>query len=133
MALLTSGELARKAGVNVQTLRYYERRGLLLSPARSESGYRQYPPDVVRRIRFIQRAKELGFTLVEIAELLALQVDGDDSCDEVREQAEAKLEDVTERIYSLQRMQSVLRELVDACHNRSPTEECPILQSLQQE
>ena len=133
MESLTSGELARQAGLNVQTLRYWERRGLLRPPQRTDSGYRQYPSEDVRRIRFIQRAKGLGFTLLEIAELLALQVAGDDSCDEVREQAEAKLDDVRDRIRSLRRMQDVLEDLVNACRDRSPTDECPILQSLQRE
>ena len=83
METLTIGQLARQAEVNVETLRYYERRGLIPEPPRKESGYRQYPPDDLARIRFIKHAKELGFTLKEILDLLTLRVDPETSCDDV--------------------------------------------------
>ena len=86
---ISSGELARRAGVGVETLRYYERRGLLAPAARSESGYRQFDEASVVRLRFIRRAQAHGFTLEEIAELLELACDGRSTCTEVRRRAEA--------------------------------------------
>src|SRR5947207_4045264 len=103
MKPLTIGQVARSAGVGVETVRFYERQGLLEEPARRESGYRQYPDDVVARLRFIKRAKELGFSLKEIKELLALRVDPDTTCAEVRSKAAAKIADIKEKIQALQR------------------------------
>src|SRR5919199_5139981 len=94
MAALTIGQIARRAGVGVETVRFYERQGLLEEPARKESGYRQYPEDVVARLRFIKRAKELGFSLKEIKELLALRVDPATTCAEVKARAQAKVADI---------------------------------------
>src|SRR5207245_11222249 len=103
MKPLTTGQLARRGGVGVETVRFYERQGLLEEPARKESGYRQYEEDVVARLRFIRRAKELGFSLKEINELLALRVDPDTTCAEVRTKAQAKIADVEQKIEALQR------------------------------
>ena len=108
---LTIGQIARSAGVGVETVRFYERQGLLQEPARKESGYRQYPEDVVARLRFIKRAKELGFSLKEIKELLALRVDPDTTCADVRSRAEAKIADVEEKIKALQRIKKALVKL----------------------
>ena len=124
------GELASRAGVNVQTVRYYERRGLLCQPERTTSGYRQYGPDVLERLRFIKGAQELGFTLEEIEDLLDLRVDDPASCSVVAERARAKLADVRRKIRELQRMESVLTSLGSACATRTQTAECPILESL---
>lgn len=133
MKPLTIGQVAQKAGVGVETVRFYERQGLLEEPARKESGYRQYPEDVVARLRFIRRAKELGFSLKEIKELLALRVDPATTCREVKEQAQAKIADIEGKIRSLLRMKEALVELSRVCRGRGPTSECPILDALEKE
>ena len=106
---MTIGQVARSAGVGVETVRFYERQGLLEEPARKESGYRQYEEEVVARLRFIKRAKELGFSLKEIKELLALRVDPTTTCAEVRSKAAAKIADVEQKIEALQRIKKKLR------------------------
>src|SRR5947209_4073737 len=104
MKPLTIGHVARRAGVGIETVRFYERQGLLNRPARSpSSGYRLYEEEVVARLQFILRAKELGFTLKEIKELLSLRVDPATSCDDVKARAEVKIADIEERIATLQR------------------------------
>lgn len=130
MTALTIGQVARQAGVGVETVRFYERQGLLNEPPRRESGYRQYSDDVVARLRFIRRAKDLGFSLKEIKELLALRVDPTTTCAEVRSKAEAKLVDVEEKIQALQRIKKALRKLTTLCTGRGPISECPILDAL---
>lgn len=127
---LTIGELARRAGVNLDTVRYYERRRLLPKPARSASGYRRFPPELVRRIRFIKHAQALGFTLTEIKELLALRVDPDTSCAEVRSRARAKVSDIEQKIRSLEGMKRALGQLAETCSGRGPVSDCPILENL---
>jgi MerR family transcriptional regulator, copper efflux regulator len=133
MKPLTIGQVARQAGVGVETVRFYERQGLLEEPSRRESGYRQYPEDVVARLRFIKRAKELGFSLKEIKELLALRVDPATTCAEVKRQAEAKIADIEARIASLLRMKKALVRLTAVCRGQGPTSECPILDALDKE
>ncbi len=124
------GQLAKRTRVNIETIRYYERRGLLPEPPRRESGYRQYSHDAVARLEFIRHGKELGFSLTEIAELLALRVDPDTSCADVRTRAEAKIADVRERIQSLSRIEEALTRLAAQCRGRGPTSDCPILDAL---
>ena len=133
METLTIGKVARRAGVGVETIRFYEREGIIQEPDRTESGYRKFPPDTVTRLRFIAHAKRLGFSLKEIAELLALQIDtpATIACEEVREHAETKLREVQERIAALHRIEGVLTELVGNCQSRAPTDPCPILDSLE--
>ncbi len=131
METLTIGQLARHAGVNVETLRYYERRGLIPEPPRKESGYRQYPPEDVARIRFIKRPKELGFTLKEISDLLTLRVDPETSCDDVRRRAETKIADTEEKIRALQTIKEALTKLAASCSGSGPSSECPILEVLE--
>jgi Hg(II)-responsive transcriptional regulator len=126
---MRTGELAAEAGVNIQTLRYYERRGILRKPARTPSGYRQYPPDAVRLIRFIKRAQQLGFTLDEIEELLQLRDGGDGSCAEVRSAAETKIRDVDAKIAALKAVRRALATLVATCA-RNRERRCPILEAL---
>ncbi len=126
-------EAAEAAGVNVQTLRYYERRGILDSPARTSSGYRQYGQGAVDRVRFIKRAQDLGFTLEEIGELLDLRVEHAAACEAVEERARRKLEDVERKRKQLERMREALAGLIEACERRRPTEECPILEALERE
>ena len=131
METLSIGLLAKKAEVNIQTVRYYERRGLLPDPPRRESGYRQYSKSDLARLRFIKHAKELGFSLREIMELLSLRVDPNTTCADVKKRAEAKLADVEEKILALQRIRKALSHLVGMCRGRGPTSECPILEALE--
>lgn len=127
---LTIGKVARGAGLAIDTVRYYEREGLLLKPARAPSGYRQYSADAVTRLRFIRQAKELGFSLREIKGLLSLRVGAGGSCREVKARAERKIADVDRRIAQLKRMRQALAELAAECSGRGPTTECPILEAL---
>lgn len=127
---LKTGELARRAGVNVETLRYYERKGLLPVPPRRESGYREYPEDSVRLIRFIKRAQEVGFSLGEVRELLALRVRPGTSCAEVRSRAEQKIEDVRRKIADLKKIERALTRLAATCSGSGPVSHCPILEGL---
>ena len=129
MEQLTIGELAKRGGVNLETIRYYERRGLLPKPPRLESGYRAYAPEVVRHVRFIKSAQELGFSLNEIAELLALRVDPSSTCADVRARAEAKIADIDGKIRALHAMRESLLRVTAACSGRGPTSDCPILDS----
>jgi len=128
---LTIGKVARRAGLAIDTVRYYEREGLLNKPARTASGYRHYSSDAVARLRFIRQAKELGFTLSEIKELLALRVAPGKSCADVRAHAEAKIADVDRRIASLKRVRGALVTLASACLGKGPVSQCPILEALE--
>lgn len=127
---LKTGQVAAKAGVNIQTLRYYERRGLLEEPERRASGYREYPPDAVQLIRFIKRAQELGFTLTEIEDLLRLRTDQKAACSEVRSAAEAKIEDIDQKVRHLRAMKRALGVLVASCSTERSPRHCPILEAL---
>jgi MerR family mercuric resistance operon transcriptional regulator len=127
---LLMGEVARRAGVNRETIRYYERIGLLQKPLRTGSGYRLYPLEAVARAQVIKHAQELGFSLKEISEWLALRVDPDTTCGEVKRRAEIKIADIEEKIRALQGMKKALTKLVAACSGRGPTSECPILEAL---
>lgn len=124
------GQVAAQAGVRIDTLRYYERRGLLSEPERRESGYRDYPEEAVRIIRFIKRAQNLGFTLDEIEELLALRGANGKSRRRVRAVAEAKMKDIDERLARLQSMRSALYSLIETCDCGQGTPACPILEAL---
>ncbi|MGH3326756.1 MAG: MerR family transcriptional regulator [Streptomycetales bacterium] len=124
---MRTSELAGRAGVNVQTLRYYERRGLLDPPPRSRAGYRDYPPGAVRVLRFVRRAQELGFTLAEVDELLHLNGGGPQSCEAARELAETRMADLERRIADLQRMRDSLAELVATCNLPRDVRHCPLL------
>lgn len=130
MRPLTIGQLARHAGVGVETVRFYERKGLLAAPARRASGYRQYDQAGIARLRFIRRAKELGFTLNEIKELLSLRLDPATTCADVKARAEAKIADIDGKIDTLQRMRQALVTLTKACKGRGKSSDCPILDAL---
>jgi MerR family copper efflux transcriptional regulator len=132
METLTIGSLAQKAGVGVETVRYYERRGIIDRPAKPSAGYRKYPASIVVRIRFVKNAQELGFSLKEIAELLELRVDPDSTCDDVRRQAQEKVVDITEKIRALQQMKTALARLIKMCNTSAAMEECPILDVLEE-
>lgn len=133
MQSLTIGEVAKAAEVAIETVRFYEREGLIAEPPRRQSGYRQYPPDTVRRLRFIRRAKELGFTLKEIGDLLDLRVDPQRSCADVRALAKTKMADIEAKMLDLARIQAALTELVRTCRGKGPTSECPILDALDEQ
>ena len=128
---LKTGELAKAVGVNVETLRYYERRGILPEPPRRESGYRIYPPSSVDRLHFVKSAQALGFTLDEISELLALRVDEHANSGQVRQYAQNKVTQIDEKIAALQQMRSALADLIDQCHGEGPTSDCPILEAME--
>jgi Hg(II)-responsive transcriptional regulator len=135
MESLTIGKIARRAEVGIETIRFYEREGLIAKPPRRESGYRQYPKETVLRLLFIKHAKKLGFTLREVKELLELRIDSSlpSVCDEVRKLAEEKIADIRDKIGTLQRMETVLVQLTDHCRRRVATSNCPILDVLQEE
>ncbi len=128
---MKTGQVAKAAGVNTETLRYYERRGLLPLPKRRPSGYREYASDAVTRIRFIKRAQELGFTLEEVRELLALQANPDEDRAAVKAKAEHKIADLQARIQDLERMKAALMDLTHACDGHGPVRDCPILHALE--
>lgn len=129
---MTRGELAKQTGVNIETLRYYERRGILKAPPRTASGYRQYSEDTVVRIQFVKRCQDLGFSLQEITELLALRVDSATTCDDVRERAADKLANTEQKMLELQRIKAALQKMIASCDEKEPTGECPILEALEQ-
>ena len=129
---LTIGALAAAAGVGRETVRFYERKGLLEAPPRSPAGYRHYSVTVVGRLRFIRRAQGLGFTLKEISDLLALRVDEVAACGTVEARAREKLSRVAEKLTELRRMKRALERLVEACLAREPTSDCPILEELEE-
>jgi Hg(II)-responsive transcriptional regulator len=123
-------EAAQQAGVNVQTIRYYERRGLLPSPPRRTSGYRELPADTVRRVRFIKRAQELGFSLDEVAELLQLRAVKPRNRTRVRRIAERRVEQIERKILELEALRKTLRALIHQCHEGT-TLECPIIEAFE--
>ncbi len=124
------GEVAKAAELGVHAVRFYEREGLIGKPARRPSGYREYSRDTVESLRFIRRAKELGFSLKEISELLSLETDSQATAAEVKKLAEAKLDDIESRIRALQRMRRALRKVTDGCPGSGPTSGCSILRTL---
>lgn len=125
------GQLARQAGVPIDTVRYYERQHLLPAPRRSPAGYRVFDADAVRRLRFIRRAKALGFSLDEVAGLLDLSARRDQDMAGVRSAAAARLADVDQRLRELQRIRDALAQLVDACPGHGDLAACPIMAALQ--
>ena len=128
---LTIGQVAAAGDVNIQTIRYYERRGLFPAARRTPSGYRQYAEDAVARLRFIKHAQELGFSLKEIQELLALRIRHEAACDPVERKTRQKIELVERKIRDLKRMKRTLERLAAACAARRPTDDCPILEALE--
>jgi DNA-binding transcriptional MerR regulator len=121
------GEVAEAANITVETLRFYERRGLLPAPARTSSGYRDYPVTTVDVVRFVKHAQQLGFALDDVDIMLHLARGGPDDCDAVRDLATAKIEDVTAKIQRLEAIRSALSQLVDTCQRPRSDRECPLL------
>jgi len=129
---MTIGELAKNAGVNVQTVRYYERTKLLPAPHRwPDSGYRDYDEDALLRLRFIRSAKELGFTLNEIRELLELRILPGESCAEMKRLLQAKLSDIDARMKEMRRLRKVMEKLIGACQHRRRKTSCPALWAIE--
>jgi MerR family copper efflux transcriptional regulator len=124
------GEIAKAAGIGIDAVRFYEREGLIPKAARRPSGYREYPPEVVVNLRFIRNAKDLGFSLREISELLRLELAGGATPADVKALAETKLDDIEERIRGLQRMRRALRKLVESCPGDGKLSDCSILRAL---
>jgi MerR family copper efflux transcriptional regulator len=130
---LTIGAVAKRVGVAIDTIRFYEREGLLPEPLRRASGYRSYDEGAVRQLRFIRRAKDLGFTLDEIRDLLALSADRQRGVKAVKKRAEERLTAIDERIAELTRVRNGLQQLIEACPGHGTPEQCPILRALADE
>jgi len=128
---LSISTLAKEAGVNLETVRFYERRRLLPEPPRTGSGYRMYPSEAVSRLRFIKRAQELGFSLNEIEELLTLRASSRGTSAQVRRRAEGKIADIEAKIRTLESMKRSLQRLTKSCPACGPVSECPILEGLE--
>ena len=123
-------DLAKSAGVNIETIRYYERLGLITEPPRTEFGYRIFPSEVIQRIRFIKRSQDLGFTLTEIHKLLTLTDNEHFSCGEIQQFASQKLKEIESKIRDLQNITNVLQDLLIKCGETS-VDGCPIIERLQ--
>jgi MerR family mercuric resistance operon transcriptional regulator len=130
MSALTSGKVAKQAGVNIETLRYYERQGLLARPSRAPSNYRLYTEEAVHRLRFIKRTQGLGFTLREIKEMLSLQAERGTGCAEIQKHAMDKIKEIDEKIQTLYAMKRALSKLVAQCSGKGSITECPILEAI---
>jgi len=132
MKSFTVGALANNAGVNVETVRYYEKIGLMPKPKRKESRYRVYDESDLARLKFIFRAKQLGFTLKEIKELLELRIESKATCGDIKNLSSRKIEDIEQRINDLQNIKKVLTKLIHQCVNEElSSEECPILEAIE--
>jgi MerR family copper efflux transcriptional regulator len=133
MDRLTIGEVAKQAHVRIETMRYYERKGLVAPPLRNGSNYRLYPPETVRRVQFIKHAQHLGFSLKEITERLALRATPETPCAGIRARAVAKIDTMEAKLRALRAMKSALTQLVAACSGQGGVTDCPILASLDTE
>ena len=133
MDRLTIGEVAKQTHVRIETLRYYERMGLVAPPPRNGSNYRLYPEETVRRVQFIKRAQQLGFSLKEITELLALRATPETPCADIRTRAVAHIDTIEGKIRALHAMKAVLTQLVAECPGQGTITDCPILASLDAE
>lgn len=127
---ITIGRLAALGGVSVQAIRYYERRGLLPTPARTPSGYRLYSEAAIQRLKFIHRAQALGFSLAEIEQLLSLRIRPGTTCADIRHEAQEKIAAVDRKLTELRRIRRALAKLADSCRGKGPTSDCPILEAL---
>lgn len=129
---ITAGTAAREAQVNVETLRFYEKRGLLPPPRRTAANYRVYSQEDVRRLRFVKHAQQLGFSLSEIEELLSLRAKPGNASKAVCDRARAKIAGIDEKIAALTRMRDVLQSMVNKCDGTGPVSSCVILRSLEE-
>lgn len=131
MELLTIGKVANQTGVTVEAVRFYEKQGLIAEPQRTESGYRQYPPDTIKRVHFIQHAKEAGFTLKDIGELLKLRREPGTTCADIKLRTLEKINEVDQKIKDLQKIKESLEQMVLRCSDTGELDECPILETLE--
>jgi DNA-binding transcriptional MerR regulator len=127
MTTLKIGEVARRSSIGIETIRFYEREGLIPPPGRRPSGYRQYDESTIERLEYIRRSKELGFTLGEIRELLELSFAAHAGCEHIRMRAEAKLTDIERKIRSLRQMKRSLSQIVQRCRVKDSAEDCPLV------
>lgn len=127
----TIGQLAKKVSINVQTIRFYERRGILKPTRREDSGYRIYDEESLKRLHFIRQAKELGFSLKEIHDLLNLRVRSVQTCDRVKNKASEKLEEIQKKINHLKTLEKTIKTLISDCKNRKVSDCCPILEKME--
>ena len=132
METYTIGQLAKETNVNLETIRYYERRGLIPEPPRNPSGHRQYSPDAVIRTKFIKRTQAHGFTLKEISEILSLRLEPGTTCADIKSRVEIKIEDVEQKITDLRHIRKALLRMVSKCTGKGPIGECPIMENLHQ-
>ena len=130
MEVLTTGQLAKKVDVNIETIRYYERKGLIPKPNRKDSGYRQYPEEMIEQVLYIKHAKTQGFSLKEIKELLSIKHDPKTPCSEVMKRAQSKIEDIDGKIRTLKNMKKALSKLTNSCTGSGPARECSILDTV---
>ena len=131
MENFTIGKLAKQSGVNVETVRFYERKGLIKQPSK-KSGFRKYPAEDVAKIKFIKRAQELGFTLNEVKELMKLRIRSGSTCGQVKKKTDAKIIEIQSKISDLNKMMAVLTKLSRACRGKDrSTSECPVLDSFE--
>lgn len=130
MSTMTIGQVVQKTGTGMETIRFYERKGLIRKPARRANGYRQYTDEHITQLLFIKQAKVLGFSLNEISELLSIRSGTTTECNYVKRIAAEKLDDIEARIKMLQRMRRTLKKLVNECPGQGPIEVCPILDAL---
>jgi len=131
--VLTRGKLAKATGVHIETIRFYEKKGILNQPTRSGAGYRQYDDTSVKQIRFIQRAQDLGFTLTEISELLKLRETPERSSNEVRTMAQEKITVIDDKIRDLQAMRNALQKVTQECDGKASLSCCPIMAAMEGE
>ena len=131
MTMLSIGQVARQTGVTVETVRFYEKQGLIVPPQRSVAGYRQYPPETVKRVQFIQHAKEVGFTLKDIGELLALRREPGTTCTDIKLRTTQNIEEVDQKISDLKLIRDALGRMIMKCSGRGPLSQCPILEELE--
>jgi MerR family mercuric resistance operon transcriptional regulator len=129
---LTISQVAKGADVNVETVRYYERIGLISKPPRTESGYRQFSVEVIQRIKFIKRAQELGFTLSEVKKLLCISDGQNYDCYYIQQFASKKIEEIQQKISDLEKIKSILYDLSKKCPGQGSTDKCPILEKFKE-
>jgi len=132
MENLTVGRLAKEVGINLETIRYYERRGLISEPPRNKSGHRQYSQEAVKRTDFIKRCQTLGFSLKEIEEILELRITPESSCADMKSRVAKKLTDVDKKVDELVQIRDALNRLLKKCTGKGPIGSCPILEELYQ-
>jgi len=130
MGALSIGELAKQAKVNIETIRYYERRGLISEPPRNRSGHRQYPLETLKRTRFIKRCQALGFSLNEVLSILELKMTPDSTCSDMQSRVSEKIKTVEEKIAELNQIKEALRRMLKKCSGKGPIGHCPILEEL---